>query len=265
MKRLCLIICCLGLSIFSIINVLDFQTNKVNALELTSDNGIFVFNYVGWQNLNYTLKIPDEEFGTQPQAWVDHPVHIVLEVYNVITRNIEILPLPAFDNVAHLFMWSEFYGSPSPIEVSTMAKEAGTPPNWYDFYGFFAYPIENPNIYLLEGVEFFFFETGYSAIFRPGDDPEGFSKIFGIYSFPDAYDEIIAAYQQGKQDGYTQGYNDGLAAGGDGITTNWFTSFVNSIFDIFNIEIFPNVKLIYLIFIPVGFGIILLILKLIRG
>src|SRR5690606_39201622 len=120
-----------------------------NAMELTSNNGIFVFNYVGWQNSYDSLKIPDEEIGTQPQAWNDHPVHIVLEVYNAITREVEILPLTANDYIAHLFMWSEFYGSPSPIEVSDMYKIAGSPPNYYPFYGFFAYPLENPNLYLL--------------------------------------------------------------------------------------------------------------------
>lgn len=84
----------------------------------------------------------------------------------------------------------------------------------------------------------------------------------------------VDGYSTGKDEGLSTGYNDGYNEGynigfnegsSSSITTSWFTSFVNSIFDIFNIEIFPNVKLIYLFFIPVGFGIILLILKLIRG
>lgn len=73
-------------------------------------------------------------------------------------------------------------------------------------------------------------------------------------------------YNNGYNDGYNNGYNDGYNTGISGtVTTNWFTSFVNSIFDILNIEIFPNVRLIYLVFIPIGLGVLALILKLIRG
>lgn len=95
-----------------------------------------------------------------------------------------------------------------------------------------------------------------------------------LYTFPSLDDAYNAGYNDGYragggfsgEDRYRQGYNDGYNAGVSGtITTNWFTSFIDSIFSIFNVEIFPNVKFIYLIFIPLGLGIIALIFKLIRG
>ena len=75
-------------------------------------------------------------------------------------------------------------------------------------------------------------------------------------------DGYNSGYTQGRNDGYQEGYNAGLSGT---LAPNWFTSFVNSVFDILNIEIFPNVRLIYLIFIPVGLGVLALIFKLIRG
>ncbi len=95
-----------------------------------------------------------------------------------------------------------------------------------------------------------------------------------LYTFPSYDDAYNAGYNDGyragggfsSEDRYRQGYTDGYNAGVSGtITTNWFTSFIDSVFSIFNIEIFPNVKLIYLIFIPLGLGVIALIFKLIRG
>ena len=85
--------------------------------------------------------------------------------------------------------------------------------------------------------------------------------------YQDGYQQGLSdGYDSGYSQGYNVGYNDGYNAGiSSTITPNWFTSFVSSVFDIFNIEIFPNVKLIYLFFIPIGLGIVLLILKLIRG
>lgn len=77
---------------------------------------------------------------------------------------------------------------------------------------------------------------------------------------------LLDGYESGYTQGHAEGYQEGYSAGLSGtINTNWFTSFIDSIFNIFDVEIFPNVKLIYLIFIPIGFGILFLILKLIRG
>lgn len=75
-------------------------------------------------------------------------------------------------------------------------------------------------------------------------------------------DGYNSGYTQGRNDGYQEGYNAGLS---DTLAPNWFISFINSVFDILNIEIFPNIKLVYLIFIPVGLGVLALIFKLIRG
>ena len=85
--------------------------------------------------------------------------------------------------------------------------------------------------------------------------------------YQDGYEQGVSdgynsGYTQGRNDGYQEGYNAGISGT---ITTNWFISFINSVFDILNIEIFPNVKLIYLIFIPVGLGVLALIFKLVRG
>lgn len=75
-------------------------------------------------------------------------------------------------------------------------------------------------------------------------------------------DGYNSGYSQGHGDGYQEGYNAGLSGT---ISTNWFISFLNSTFDILNIEVFPNVKLIYLLFIPIGLGVLALIFKLVRG
>lgn len=85
--------------------------------------------------------------------------------------------------------------------------------------------------------------------------------------YQDGYEQGLSdgynsGYTQGRNDGYQEGYNAGISGT---ITTNWFISFINSVFDILNIEIFPNVKLIYLIFIPIGLGVLALIFKLVRG
>ena len=95
---------------------------------------------------------------------------------------------------------------------------------------------------------------------------EGTSFGYDV-GYNDGYEQgLTEGYENGYDDGYTQGYSKGYNEGISGtLTANWFTSFISSVFDIFNIEIFPNVKLIYLFFIPIGLGIVLLILKLIRG
>ena len=87
-----------------------------------------------------------------------------------------------------------------------------------------------------------------------------------LYTFPSSEDNYNDGYNDGYKDGYNNGYKIGYNAGiSNTITPNWFISFIDSIFSIFNIEIFPNVRLIYLFFIPIGLGIVLLIFKLIRG
>lgn len=101
------------------------------------------------------------------------------------------------------------------------------------------------------------YDNGYNDGYQNGYD-DGYQDGLNV-----DYDEIYEnGYNVGYQDGYQDGYNTGISGT---ITTNWFTSFVNSVFDIFNIEIFPNVRLAYLFFIPIGLGILFLIFKLIKG
>lgn len=75
-------------------------------------------------------------------------------------------------------------------------------------------------------------------------------------------DGSLSGYSEGYEKGYDIGYNAGTS---NSITTNWFVSFLNSVFGILNIEVFPNIKLAYLIFIPIGLGVLALIFKLVRG
>ena len=105
-------------------------------------------------------------------------------------------------------------------------------------------------------------QQGYNQGYNDGEW-KGYQDGYNI-GYNDGYS--AGAGQDNYESGYNDGYNDGYNAGVSGtITTNWFTSFIDSIFSIFNVEIFPNVKFIYLIFIPLGLGVLALIIKLIRG
>ena len=72
------------------------------------------------------------------------------------------------------------------------------------------------------------------------------------------------AIEQGYNDGYKSGYDVGLQEGRQETPTgalNWLGNMFNSIGGIFNIEIFPNVKLIYVIGIPVAVAVLAFVLK----
>lgn len=91
----------------------------------------------------------------------------------------------------------------------------------------------------------------------------GFYYVYESNDYQLGYDNGWSnGYNSGYNSGYNDGYNDGLSGT---LSPNWFTSFLDSVFEILNIEIFPNVKLIYLLFIPVGLGILALIFRLVRG
>lgn len=164
-----------------------------------------------------------------------------------------------------------------------------------DRYIYFSVPYDNCQVrfqFVANAGEFTAWSASYTSLYQ-------LIELSYDANFNIRYYEIFKrGYDVGKNEGYTEGKNDGIEAGywngyNDGrevgsnegynvgynegynigfnkgssssITTNWFTSFINSIFNIFNVEIFPNVKLIYLIFIPLGLGVIALIFKLIRG
>lgn len=73
----------------------------------------------------------------------------------------------------------------------------------------------------------------------------------------DATYERVISYEDGYNDGYNLGYLDGSI--GDG-AFSIFTNVISSVNDILQIEIFPNVKLGYFIWLPLTLGLVGLIL-----
>lgn len=80
-------------------------------------------------------------------------------------------------------------------------------------------------------------------------------------------------YNTGKTDGYSEGYNAGYATGNEAgkITANsnafnftWLTTLFEGLNTIFNVEIFPNFKLWYLIGIPLIISLVVAVFKILR-
>ena len=125
------------------------------------------------------------------------------------------------------------------------------------------------SLHFIRSIRLYFARLQYFEGYQDGYEQglsDGFDSGY-TQGYEEGYEEGLAdsfdfGYTQGYEEGYQSGYNAGISGT---ITPNWFTSFIDSIFDIFSIEIFPNIKLIYLFFIPIGLGVIILIFKLIRG
>lgn len=165
-------------------------------------------------------------------------------------------PEQFFDNVIFTFTSDSLrYNFPVPYTVGDAIIIK------HDFSG--AHFIRSIRLYVDNSQYIAGYEQGFADGYEQGltdGYTQGYNDGYDI-GYNDGY-YTGDSYQEGYNNGYQDGYNAGISGT---VTTNWFTSFVNSVFDIFNIEIFPNVKIIHLFFIPIGLGIILLILKLIRG
>jgi len=97
--------------------------------------------------------------------------------------------------------------------------------------------------------------------------------------FDTVYQEgIEQGYKAGEWHGYNEGFDDGITATYDGayqdgynsgvngtVTQNWLLTTLNSVFGVLDLEIFPNFKLGYFLFIPIGLGVIFLLIKFVKG
>lgn len=79
--------------------------------------------------------------------------------------------------------------------------------------------------------------------------------------FKASYDEGANQYQVGYNTGYNAGYTNGLASAGQ---VPWLVSIFNTLDNVFNIEIFPGLKIWYIVAIPVIFSLIAFVLSFFR-
>lgn len=93
------------------------------------------------------------------------------------------------------------------------------------------------------------------------DDLYNFMSSWGVW-FDDAN-----AYLVGMNQGYVEGKEDGRALGqADGVEyTNLITNIFNGLGDILSIQIFPNITIALLIGLPLLLGVLVIILKILRG
>ena len=89
---------------------------------------------------------------------------------------------------------------------------------------------------------------------------EGSSFIF------DAYDWLLSNSEPYKIDDYETAYSIGYSEGMHFSTssTNWIKSVFNAVDSVLQIEILPNFKLWYIIAIPLLFGCVLFVFKILR-
>jgi len=107
------------------------------------------------------------------------------------------------------------------------------------------------------------FYNGYVSI--PNSFFEGtFSLMYPLIN--DTYDQgYNAGYDQGYNTGNINGYNEGYQAGNkNAYSPSWMESLFASLDKIFQVEIFPNFKLWYLIGAPLMVALIVAVLKFLR-
>lgn len=98
------------------------------------------------------------------------------------------------------------------------------------------------------------------AYFAASGDLYTFERI--AFNYDEAYDDFIKNIaNENFNKGYDAGYNDSSTILGAG----WLTSLFSSLNSIFNFQLFGGITLGFVIFIPIVFSVILLILKLVRG
>lgn len=93
------------------------------------------------------------------------------------------------------------------------------------------------------------------------DDLYNFMSLVGVW-----FDDT-EAYLVGMNQGYVEGKADGRALGqADGVEyTNLITNIFNGLGDILSIQIFPNITIALLIGLPLLLGVLVIILKILRG
>ena len=102
-----------------------------------------------------------------------------------------------------------------------------------------------------------------------GDDPNDFIQDIFVYdiTYITTQGENWYNYQSGAvdpsaiQEAYDKGYSDAIKSG---TGLNWFQSAFNMVTNILNIEILPNIKIAYLVAIPLLIELVLFVLRFIK-
>ena len=135
-------------------------------------------------------------------------------------------------------------------------KASGTPLYNFTQNGFIAtYPIP-PRIITFTNQ----FNTNNLITMKLNSQEEGSSFIF------DAYDWLLSNGELYQIDDYETAYNIGYSEGMHFSTssTNWIKSVFDAVDNILQVEILPNFKLWYIIAIPLLFGCVLFVFKILR-
>ena len=78
-------------------------------------------------------------------------------------------------------------------------------------------------------------------------------------------DGYNAGFQNGKDVGYTDGFKEGASSVETTSSFSWLTSALNSVTGIFGLQLFPGFSLGSLVMIPLAGGVLLWVIKLLRG
>ena len=135
-------------------------------------------------------------------------------------------------------------------------KASGTPLYNFTQNGFIAtYPIP-PRIITFTNQ----FNTNNLITMKLNSQGEGASFIFDAYEWLLSNGELyqINDYETAYEIGYSEGMHFSTSS------TNWIKSVFNAVDDILQIEILPNFKLWYLVAIPLLFGCVLFVFKILR-
>lgn len=108
------------------------------------------------------------------------------------------------------------------------------------------------------------YEKGYQDGYNDGEiDTEDYYEELIIPEIKEEYEEIgyNNGYNYGLEIGYNNGYNDGVISGSNNFNIlNLIRSLFDLVWDALNIEMLPNIKLIYIVSIPLILSVIKFIL-----
>lgn len=252
---------------------------KINNRDL--DNSTFIINLEGCQHtinalsgksfvLNTNINLPKEIQGTTDYidikpafAYTDviQPGFYVSYVYNqdkVLNEYMDVYSTNYYKYVMQINKTIATNGDLGILlyDNDNSPKASGTPLYNFTQNGFIATYGIPPRIITFTNQ----FNTNNLITMKLNSQGEGASFIF------DAYDWLLSNGQLYQIDDYETAYSIGYSEGIHFSTssTNWIKSVFNAVDSVLQIEILPNFKLWYIIAIPLLFGCVLFVFKILR-
>lgn len=233
-----------------IINISDITTNEssIKLYRISIDNAIsIVFSIYKNNDLIDVNRVVIDNFSKEYLNTNDSIVGTSFTYYDSDNNYIKIIPLYAYYSPLSKF----------PDTTQTYAI------NWDNINNYFPtiFPLkyENRTYYYTKLTENQInqesFNIGYENGYNNGEI-DGYNNGYNV------------GYDVGNNNGYENGYKNGIATKGESVWVNSMGFIKNlfvDVFDIFSIEILPNVSIGTFIVIPLIFGVLFFIVKITKG